>query len=175
MDVLERPIRTTPVVPPFAPPAELDEAAARRTLRAQIAKLEADLGAVACSAYPRVELLTCTTTYAGPRVLGLGELERVRDELAGRIAEVRGMLSRQADGHQAKRLLIERMLLEPGRHKWVRVTNADIGEAGCKEWHVRPKLGPIGLLCGWWRVKISSGCPLAGGRWPRPADGQAIT
>ena len=175
MDVLERPIRAIPAGPPLAPPAEIDEAAARRSLRTQIAKLEADLGAVACSAYPRVDLSPVTTAHAGPRLLGLGELERVRDELATRIADVRDMLARQASEHEAKRVLIERMLIEPGRYKWVRVTNADIGEPGCKEWHVRPKLGPVGLLCGWWRVKISAGCPLAGGRWPRPADGQAIT
>jgi hypothetical protein len=26
---------------------------------------------------------------------------------------------------------------------------------------VRPRLGLIGMLMGWWRVVISSGCPLA--------------
>jgi hypothetical protein len=40
----------------------------------------------------------------------------------------------------------------------------DVGEPGCKHWHSTPKWGPIGMLLGWWRVKISSGCPLAGGR-----------
>ena len=35
-------------------------------------------------------------------------------------------------------MLIERMLLEPGAYKWVRVSNADIGEPGCKTWHVVP-------------------------------------
>lgn len=163
MDVLERPIRNIPAAGPLAPPAELDEAAARRNLRSQIGKLEADLGAVACAAYPRVDLSPFATSYAGPRMLDFGELERVRDELATRIAQVRDMLSSQADRQQAKRELVERMLLEPGRYKWVRVTGADLGEAGCKEWHVRPKMGPIGLLLGWWRVKISSGCPLPGG------------
>ena len=56
MDVLERPVGHIPAGPPFAPPAELDEAAARRTLRVQIGRLEAELGAVACSAYPRSTL-----------------------------------------------------------------------------------------------------------------------
>ena len=30
------------------------------------------------------------------------------------------------------------MLLEPEKHRWVRVSNEDIGEPGCKHWHVRP-------------------------------------
>ena len=49
---------------------------------------------------------------------------------------------------------------------------ADIGEPGCGVWQVRPRLGLIGMLMGWWEVKLSSGCPLATGRggaaahWP---------
>jgi hypothetical protein len=53
------------------------------------------------------------------------------------------------------------MLLEPERHKWRRVSAEDIGERGCKHWHVRPRWSFIGMLMGWWRVVISSGCPLA--------------
>ena len=62
-------------------------------------------------------------------------------------------------------------MLEPGRYKWVRVSREDIGERGCGHWHVRPRLGLIGMLMGWWQVKLSSGCPLAGGvgRGRRPA------
>jgi len=51
------------------------------------------------------------------------------------------------------------MIAEPDRYKWVRVSNRDIGEPGCKFWHSRPRLGLIGMLLGWWRVRISSGCP----------------
>ena len=51
---------------------------------------------------------------------------------------------------------------EPEKHKWMRIGNEDIGEPGCKYWEVRPRLGVIGMLMNWWRVKISSGCPLAG-------------
>ena len=67
---------------------------------------------------------------------------------------------------------IEEMMLAPEEHKWVRVRNEDIGEKGCKQWHVLPRFGPLGLLMNWWRVKISSGCPLAGGRGlgPRPGE-----
>src|SRR4051812_37785194 len=54
------------------------------------------------------------------------------------------------------------MMLAPEKHKWMRIGNEDIGEPGCKYWEVRPRYGLIGMLMGWWRVKISSGCPLAG-------------
>jgi hypothetical protein len=53
------------------------------------------------------------------------------------------------------------MRLAPERHRWAVVTSADLGEPGCRVWQVRPRLGLIGMLMGWWRVKISSGCPLA--------------
>ena len=55
---------------------------------------------------------------------------------------------------------IEEMLLDPAAHRWVRVSNADIGEPGCKHWHVRPRGGILGMFVSWWRVVISSGCPL---------------
>ena len=52
-------------------------------------------------------------------------------------------------------------MLEPKRHKWRRISAEDIGEPGCKHWHVRPRFGLVGMLMNWWRVVISSGCPLA--------------
>jgi hypothetical protein len=140
---------------------EVDERAARRTLREQIARLERDLGAAVIAAYPRLPAGTARVSHAGPRLLGLAELERIRDDLADRVAEVREQAAAQAERQEQARVLIERMLLEPGRYRWVRVSNADIGEPGCKNWHVRPRLGLIGMLAGWWHVKISSGCPLA--------------
>ena len=139
---------------------EVDERAARRTLRAQIARLERDL-ASAVSPPARLPMGGAPISHAGPRLLGLGELERTRDALADRIAEVRGRPPTQGELQAEARLLIERMLLDPGEYKWVRVSNADIGEPGCKNWHVVPRLGIVGMLAGWWHVKISSGCPLA--------------
>lgn len=159
MDVLDRPIQPPSWSPPLAPPAEVDERAARRSLREQIAKLERDYATAAASAFPRVELGPASARPAGPRLLSLGELEATRDELAGRLAGLRERIAREADAQEDKRLLIERMLLAPARYKWVRVTNTDIGEPGCKSWHVRPRLGLVGMLAGWWHVKISSGCP----------------
>jgi hypothetical protein len=140
---------------------DVDERAARRTLRAQIARLERDLGAAVIAAYPRLPAGTASASHGGPRLLGLEELERVRDDLADRLADVRAQAAAQAERQAEARLLIERMLLDPGAYRWVRVANADIGEPGCKHWHVVPRLGVIGMLAGWWHVKISSGCPLA--------------
>ena len=55
---------------------------------------------------------------------------------------------------------MEEMLADPAAHPWVRVSHADIGEPGCRDWHVRPRFGLLGMLAGWWRVVVSSGCPL---------------
>jgi hypothetical protein len=143
------------------------ERPARESLRAQIARLEAEIGQAVATAYPRLDPLAPVAGFAGPRLLTLGELERTRDELAGRLRELRERTTEQADRQEAKRLLIEQMLVDPARFKWVRVSGEDIGEHACKHWHVRPRLGIVGMLMGWWQVKISSGCPLAmaaGGR-----------
>jgi hypothetical protein len=136
-----------------------DEAAARRSFREQIAKLERELAAVFASAYPRRGLEWKVGSAGGPRVLGVGELEQVRDALAGRLEDARRTLRDRAYVERKNLDRIEEMLAEPERFKWVRISNADIGEPGCKFWHSRPRLGLIGMLMGWWRVKISSGCP----------------
>lgn len=145
-------------------PERTDDRAARQSLREQIARLEREIGAAVASAYPRMGPATRVQGFAGPRMLDLGELERTRDELAEQLSELRSRTTEQADRQQEMRLLIERMLTDPARHKWVRVSGADIGEHACKHWHVRPRLGLIGMLAGWWHVKISSGCPLSAAR-----------
>ena len=145
-----------------APEVVVDERAARDSLRAQIGKLEREIAECAAAAFPRVDLRTGPAHHAGPRLLSLGDLEQIRDDLAGRLQSMRRAVARDADRQEAKRVLIERMLLDPRSHRWVRVTGADIGERACKSWHVRPRLGLIGMMAGWWHVKISSGCPLAG-------------
>jgi hypothetical protein len=95
-------------------------------------------------------------------MLDLGELERLRDELADRVAEARLTLHERARVETDNRELLRKMLASPQSYRWVKVTRADVGEPGCGAWHSRPVLGPIGMLMGWWRVKVSSGCPLAG-------------
>jgi hypothetical protein len=145
-----------PVLTPTAP-AVIDERAARRDLRDQIARLERDLTRTLAECFPRREPARSgrsASAQAGPRLMTLGQLERIRDELAMRIEELRS--NRAAE-------LLEQMRLAPEQHRWVKVTSADLGEPGCDVWQVRPRLGLIGMLMGWWRVKISSGCPLATG------------
>jgi hypothetical protein len=140
---------------------EVDERAARRSLLDQIAKLEKELGALFCATYPRTGFSWQVPSHAGPRMLGIAELEQIRDSLADRLAQNRALLGDRTYVEAHNRRLIEEMMLAPERHKWVRIGNEDIGEPGCKYWEVRPRLGIIGMLMGWWRVKISSGCPLA--------------
>ena len=148
-------------VRPFAPATAPDERAARRSLLDQVARLETELSQLFCSTFPRKGFEWDVPSRGGPRILPLAELEELRDDLAARVATARRALGERADAEEGSRRLIERMLLEPERHRWVRVRNEDIGEPGCKSWHVRPRLGFVGMLAGWWRVVISSGCPLA--------------
>jgi hypothetical protein len=168
-----RPRAQPPVAPgslPGWPGTEAEEAAIRRQLRDQIARLEGELGALFCSAYPRTGFDWGVRSRGGPRLLSVTELEEVRDELAGKLQHNRHVLGDRTYVEELHRRRIEEMLLAPEEHKWVRVRNEDIGERGCKQWHVVPRFGLLGMLMNWWRVRVSSGCPLAGGRGrpPRP-------
>jgi hypothetical protein len=162
-DVLERTAltRTPPTRPPVLPGTRTDERPARRSLLDQIARLEGELAQLFCSTWPRKGFEWDLTSRGGPRVLSLVELEELRDELADRVSHARRALSDRTYVEEQNRCLIEDMLLEPEKHKWVRVGHEDIGEPGCKHWHVRPRWGLLGMLLNWWRVRISSGCPLA--------------
>jgi hypothetical protein len=150
---------------------ELDERAARRSLRHQIARLERELAEAFVTAYRMGGIGQPAQRPAQPRVLDLGALERIRDELAQRVHEARVTIAQRAEVQAANRVALERMLLEPGKYRFVRIAASDIGEPGCGVWHVRPRLGLIGMLMGWWEVKLSSGCPLVRGhgRAPWPA------
>jgi hypothetical protein len=144
---------------------EDDELAARRSIRRQIARLEGELSGAFVTAYPMGGLPHPDGPgRSDPRLLDLGELERVRDQLAERLRVARVTISRRADVQAAHRLRLERMLLEPAKHRFECVSREDLGESGCGVWQVRPRLGLIGMLMGWWQVKLSSGCPLARGR-----------
>jgi hypothetical protein len=167
-DQLQRTGATLPLAPPLAPLTAPDERPARRSLLDQIARLETELAALFTSSWPRKGFEWGVEGRGGPRLLSLAELEQLRDELAWRVDEGRRALSHRTYVEDEHRRRIEQMLLEPERHKWVRVSNEDLGEPGCKHWHVRPRWGLLGMLLNWWRVRISSGCPLAGGRGRRP-------
>ncbi len=138
---------------------QLDERPARQELRRQISRMETHLAALFGSAFPRRGIEWGVAAAGGPRVLGIRELEAVRDALAARLQEARGELHSRAYVEERKRELLEHVIAEPERHHWVRVSNEDIGEPGCRHWHSRPRWGLLGMLMGWWRVRVSSGCP----------------
>ena len=156
--------------PPLAPPPatrELEaERAARATLRAQIAKLENELSTSLAERFPFLAAPR-RSRGARPRPVracsGLASSSAARP--ARRPAAAAPRAPRRARGEHERRAreLLERMQLEPGRYKYVRVPVGDLGEGGCGVWEVRPRLGLIGMLAGWWQLKLSSGCPLAAG------------
>jgi hypothetical protein len=112
---------------PVAPAAGI-----RRSLRAQIARLESQLPPGPGRA------------DRGARLLSLDELERVRDDLVRRIQERRFM---GGEEQERKRRLREEMLLDPAAHFGTSVSNAELGEPGCTRWS------------SWFRLRISGGCP----------------
>jgi hypothetical protein len=145
----------------FAPvhPLEVDEAAARRSLRVQIERLELETSELVAAAHP--VCLDIPSLGAGsPRLLGLGELESLRDSLAERLEQGRRSLVQVRSEQQQSRMLVEEMLADPDSYRFVRVSREQVGLPGCGHWHVLPRLGIIGMMMGWWQVKISSGCPL---------------
>ena len=146
---------------PAAPRTTPDERAARRTLLDQVRRLEEESVGLFCSAWPRrgLDLVPATRRRAGPRLMTLGELEELRDELVEHVRRGRAAVAERGLAEEQSRRLIEEMLLDPESHRWVHVSNEDIGEPGCTHWHVRPRYGLLGMLMRWWRVVVSSGCP----------------
>jgi hypothetical protein len=115
-----------PVVP-VVPDADV-----RRSLRAQIARLEAQLPPGP------------GRRDGGAVLLSVEQLERVRDDLVRRIQERRFT---GGEEQERKRRLREEMLLDPASHFGVTVSNAEVGEPGCTRWS------------SWFRLRISGGCP----------------
>lgn len=139
------------------------QAAARRALRDQIARLERQLADAFVTAYPLGGLERPPESAARPRLLDLGELERVRDELADRVSCAQATIARRREEQARKRQALQRMRLAPAEHRFERISCRELGEPGCGVWQVRPRWGLIGMLMGWWQVKLSSGCPLPRG------------
>jgi hypothetical protein len=135
------------------------EAAARETLRAQVARLERELSVLVARSFPHLSGVAPATAPIVPRMLGLAELERTRDRLAGRIADAHQQLAERSALERRSRELLRRAKEDPRRYKFLRIPVTDLGEGVCGTWEVRPRLGPIGMLAGWWQVKLSSGCP----------------
>src|SRR4051812_4436181 len=112
--------------------AVVSDAEIRRSLRAQIARLERELPVGGGRA------------TGGARLLSVGELERVRDDLVRRIQERRFS---GGEEQERKRRLREQMWLDPGAYVGIEVSNAEVGEPGCTRW------------ASWFRLTVSSGCP----------------
>lgn len=138
----------------------VQEDAARRTLRDQIARLERQLAAALVTGFPTQAIDVAVPGRGGPRLLDLGELETLRDDLAARLHGARAALAEQAARQREARALLESMYADPRRHRFVRLPRSELGVSGCGSYEVRPRLGVIGMLAGWWHVKLSSGCPL---------------
>ena len=135
------------------------ERAARRTLCEQIARLEREHAAIVTAAFPRLPPAPPAPRLAGPRLLSLGELERIRDALAARTGDLEAAVATQQARQADARRQLERMLADPPAHRWRKLTHEDLGLPGCGAYHVRPRAGLLGMLLGWWQVKLSSGCP----------------
>ena len=130
-----------------------DHRAARAELRRQVARLERELAAYAPARTGGADV---------PRLLGLGALERTRDELLHALDDARAAEHAAAEREAVARARLHDLLEDPAAHPGARVTLAELGEPGCGAYSVRPRLGLLGRLRGWWVVKLSSGCPLSG-------------
>ena len=144
-------------------------------VRAQVAKLERELSGIVANGFPHIAPPGQAGTNGShriggaPRLLNLEQLERTRDELAGRVQLAQRATAERVELETRSRELLERMKREPAHYKFVRLPVRDLGEHGCGVWEVRPRMGLLGMLAGWWQVKLSSGCPLPwGSRAARP-------
>ncbi len=139
--------------------SDVQEMSAKDQLRRQIGRLEMKLARLAADG--------CRTAIGGgenqspgsARMLGLKELEEERDRLVHRLRTAENELSEIRATHARAHSLLQALLADPASHKWIRVSNEDLGKPGCRHWHSRPRFGILGMLFGWWRVKMSSGCP----------------
>ena len=147
---------------------EADELGARRELRRQIGRLEAQL-----ASYRRdLESLGPPRVSAPePRIASAADLERTRDALLRQLGAARAAAATRARRERRAREVRDAMVADPGAHRWEVVSADETGEEGCATWEVAPRLGPLGALMSWWRLKVSGGCPLAG----PPAGGSGQT
>src|SRR6478752_2635878 len=106
---------------------EVDERLARVELRRQVGHLERELAGLFSEAFGRVEIPHRVAAISRePRVLDLGELERLRDDLAERVGEARLGLREHARVETANHELLRQMLASPADFKWVRVSREDL-------------------------------------------------
>jgi hypothetical protein len=167
----QSPIPSRPLRPGADDP--VGRRAATRSLRGQIARLERELVEQRCSKWPRaMPDLAVRSRDPAPvspepapagrgeaHLLGIGELEGLRDNLVATLAAERRVLAERTCAEEESRLLREELLLDPVAYAGARVRNADVGDGGCGAVRSVPVGGVLGMLMGWWRVVVSSGCP----------------
>ena len=90
---------------------------ARADLRRQIANLEGQLAELFASTFPRLGIEWKVGAAGGPRVLGIAELESIRDALADRLFDARAEIARRAEVEESNRALVERMIADPAEHQ----------------------------------------------------------
>ena len=146
--------------PPLRVRTDVDERPARAALRDQIARLEEQLAGHVTSAFPRSPTPPRIGGSRDARLQTLADLEERRDALEASVAQIRRDLDVAGAEQEQARGRLEAIMLDPAAHRWERVTHEDIGEPGCRQYHARPRMGLLGMLMNWWRMIISSGCPL---------------
>ena len=123
---------------------EVDDGAARRTLRDQIAKLERELA----DALPRRPARATSSTGGSGRPAGPACSTSVTSR---RFATTSPGASRRSGSRCASgpssdagepRSASRRWSRIPPSHKWQRLSNDDIGEPGCKHYHSTPQARP---------------------------------
>jgi len=137
-----------------------DELAARRSLLLQVAGLERVLCRHQSELFPD-EIHLTPLPGGSARLQDLQRLELLRDALVGAVAEAKAALSEREQRRESARQRLEALINDPRSNRRVRITQRELGVGGCGVWSAVPRLGPMGRLMGWWRVKLSSGCPLA--------------
>jgi DNA-binding transcriptional regulator YhcF (GntR family) len=133
------------------------EGAARRELRRQIGKLESELAAYP----PDPDRWSAPARAVEPRIAGVAELAATRDALLGDLAAARNTAALRSRREGRAREVRDAIVADPAAHRWEVVSAAETGEEGCTTWQVAPRMGPLGALMSWWRIKVSGGCPLA--------------
>src|SRR5437763_10291713 len=130
-----------------------EEGAARSSLRDQIARLERRLAAVTIDLWESRHLEplpgTGSNGQSGARLLTFGELEAVRDALVDQVRAGEQILEQVAESRARARVRLDSMLADPSAHRFEILHRAELGEPGCGAYHVRPRLGLLGMMFGW--------------------------
>jgi DNA-binding transcriptional regulator YhcF (GntR family) len=136
---------------------DVDEGAARRELRRQIGRIEAEL-----ASYTRdldASSAPVPVTPPAPRIAGVDELAQTRDALLAQLAAARQAAVDRARRERRAREVRDAIVEDPAGHRGEVVSAAETGEEGCVTWQAGPRFGPLGALMNWWRIKVSGGCP----------------